>query len=180
MRPFARQVSFSSVNIPAMMRHRSQNIHHALTEIARLIAEKIIAPVRPITTYPVAEAAQAFKALMTGKSTGKVVLTTGKRETVPVLPRRQNISLSPNASYLLIDGVGGIGRSIVTWMTEHSAKNLILLSRSAGNVQKSGRPVAQTMQETGCRIKAISCDISNPADLVSALQQCQLEQLPPI
>ncbi len=179
MRPFARQVSFSSVNLPAMMRHRGQNVHRALTEIARLITEKVLVPVWPITTYPIAKAAQAFQQVMTGKSTGKVVLTTGKGEIVPVLPRRQSVRLSPNASYLLVGGVGGIGRSIVTWMIERGAKNLILLSRSAGNFQKTGRFVAQTMQETGCRIKAISCDVSNSADFVSALQECQLEQLPP-
>ncbi|KAK3167997.1 Type I Iterative PKS [Lepraria neglecta] len=180
MRPFARQVSFSSVNLLTMMRHRDQDVHRALTEIARLMTEKVVAPVWPITTYPIAKAAQVFKRIMTGKSTGKVVLTTGQRETVPVLPRRQNVRLSPNASYLLVGGVGGIGRSVVTWMIEHGAKNLILLSRSAGNVQKTGRFVAQTMQETGCRIKAISCDVSNSADLASALQECQREQLPPI
>ncbi|KAL9074401.1 MAG: hypothetical protein Q9157_004404 [Trypethelium eluteriae] len=180
MQPFTSQASFSPLNILAMMRSRGEDIHLALTEIARLLAQKSIAPVWPITTYSIAEAAQAFKQFMTGKITGKVVLTTGPHETVPIMPRRQSVRLRPNASYLLVGGVGGIGRSVVTWMIEHGAKNLILVSRSAGDLQKTGCFVAQTMEETGCRIKAISSDASKSAALASALQECQREQLPPV
>ncbi|KAF2194360.1 putative polyketide synthase [Zopfia rhizophila CBS 207.26] len=180
MRPFARQISFSPVNLLFMMLHRPQDVHRALTEVTRMLTEKLLAPVWPITTYPIADTAQAFERLTTGKSTGKVVLRTGLQETVPVLPRRQNLRLSPNASYLLVGGVGGIGRSVATWMIEHCAKNLILLSRSAGDAQKTGGFVTEIMEETGCRIKAISCDVSNPSDLSSALQECEREGLPPV
>ncbi|RDW58830.1 hypothetical protein BP6252_13306 [Coleophoma cylindrospora] len=180
MRPFARQISFSSVSLLSMMLHRPQSVHRALTEIASLLMENLLAPVWPITTYPVADTAQAFERLASGKSTGKVVLRTGLQETVPVLPRRQNLRLAPDASYLLVGGVGGIGRSVATWMIEHHAKNLILLSRSAGEVQKTGGFVAEIMAETGCRIKAISCDVSNPSDLASALQDCGREGFPPV
>ncbi|OBT39594.1 Type I Iterative Polyketide synthase (PKS) [Pseudogymnoascus sp. WSF 3629] len=179
MRPFALQVSFSSVNLLAMMRHRKRDVHRTLTKIARLATEKVIAPVWPITTYPIAEAAKAFRRLATGESIGKLILKTDQRQTIPVLPRRQNVRLAPNSSYLLVGGLGGIGRSVITWMIEHGAKNLILLSRSAGDVQKTGRFVAQTMEETGCQIKAISCNVSDSVDLASALQKCR-GQLPPI
>jgi acyl transferase domain-containing protein/NADPH:quinone reductase-like Zn-dependent oxidoreductase/SAM-dependent methyltransferase len=180
MRSFARQICFSSVNLLAMMLHRPQDVHRALTEVTRMLTEKLLAPVWPITIYPIAETAQAFERLTTGKSTGKVVLRTGLQETVPVLPRRQNLRLSPNASYLLVGGVGGIGRSVATWMIEHGATNLILLSRSAGDAQKTGGFASEIMEETGCRIKAISRDVSNPSDLESALQECEREGLPPV
>ncbi|KAI9661826.1 MAG: Type I Iterative PKS [Bathelium mastoideum] len=180
MRPFYRQLSFSSVNLLSMMRHRGEDIHRALTEIARLVKSKAVGPVWPVTTYPIAEVTQAFKRLMTGKSMGKVALTTGQHDNVPVLPRRQTVRLSPNASYLVVGGVGGIGRSVVAWMIEHGARNLVLLSRSAGNVRKTGHYIAQIMQETGCRIKAISCDVSISSELIAALQECQRERIPPI
>ena len=64
-------------------------------------------------------------------------------------------------------------------MIEHGAKTLILLSRNAGNMEKTGAFVAQ-MQETGCRIKAISCDVSNPDSFAAALHECRREDVPPI
>jgi D-arabinose 1-dehydrogenase-like Zn-dependent alcohol dehydrogenase len=180
MRPFARQVSFSSVNLLAMMRHKPQDVHQALTKIGQLVTEKSIEPVWPITTYPIAEATQALKRLMTGKNTGKVVLKTGRDEIVPVLPHRQKVKLFPNASYLIIGGVGGIGRSVATWMIAHGAKHLILLSRSAGSGQTTKEFVDQTMQETGCQIKAISCDVANAAELASTLQNYKSKGFPQI
>ena len=35
MRSFARQISFSPVNLLAMIRHRAQDVHRALNEIVR-------------------------------------------------------------------------------------------------------------------------------------------------
>ena len=180
MRSFARQISFSSVNLLSMMLHRPQEIHRTLTEVTRMLTEKLLAPVWPITTYSIADTTQVFERLATGKSMGKLVLKTGLQETVPVLPRRQNLRLSPNASYLLVGGVGGIGRSVTTWMIEHCAKNIILLSRSAGDAQRAGGFVTEIIEETDCRIKAINCDVSNPTDLASALEQCEREGFPPV
>jgi NADPH:quinone reductase-like Zn-dependent oxidoreductase len=180
MRSFSRQISFSSVNLLSMMLYRPQEIHRTLTEVTRMLTEKLLAPVWPITTYSIADTTQAFERLATGKSMGKFVLKTGLQETVPVLPRRQNLRLSPNASYLLVGGVGGIGRSVTTWMIEHCAKNIILLSGSAGDAQKTGGFVTEIIEETDCRIKAINCDVSNPTDLASALKQCEREGFPPV
>ncbi|TAQ91333.1 hypothetical protein B7494_g300 [Chlorociboria aeruginascens] len=91
-------------------RHRDKDIYHARPEIVLLITRKVLASVWPITTSPIAEAAQAFKHLMTGNSTAKLVLTTSHHEIVPTLPRRQNARLSPNGSSLLASNVGGVGR----------------------------------------------------------------------
>ncbi|KAG8407726.1 Type I Iterative PKS [Metarhizium acridum] len=94
--------------------------------------------------------------------------------------RRQRTTLSPDASYLIVGGVGGIGRSVVRWMVDRGAKNLILLSRSAGDGIKTGGFVEEAMQEMCCRIKAISGDVSDAANLALALQECRQDRLPPI
>ena len=180
MRYLARQISFSSVNLLSMMVHRPEQVHRVLTEVTRMLTEKNVTTVWPITAYPAADIVQAFERISTGKSAGKVVLRTGIQETVPVLPRRQTIKLSPNASYLLVGGVGGIGRSIATWMIDQGAKNLILLSRSAGDSQKTAGFVNEVTEGNECRIKTISCDVSNASDLAAALKECEREGLPPV
>lgn len=176
----AKPLSFSSVNLSAMMRHRVQDMHRALEEIAHLVMVKAIAPISPITTYPIADAASAFKQLTAEKGPGKVILQVDQNQTVPVRRRHQTIRLSPNASYLLVGGAGGICRSIAAWMIEQGATSLILLSRRAGDDQAIRAFADQTMHETGCRIKTISCDVSNLAELKAALQEFQREQLPPV
>lgn len=44
----------------------------------------------------------------------------------------QKLQLDPEDSYLLVGGLGGLGRAISTYMVEHGARNLIYLGRRAG------------------------------------------------
>ena len=107
-------------------------------------------------------------------------MSTKPDEEVKVCPRVAEITrLSCDASYLLVGGVGGLGRSIAHWLIDHGAKNLVLLSRSAGNVEKSSAFVEE-LREAGCRVKAISCDVSIAGHLAQAVQACENEGLPPI
>ena len=180
MRPFTRQVSFSSVNLLSMMRHRQHDVQHALTDVVHLLTERSVTPVWPITTYSIADAAHAFRQLMTGKSTGKIVLTIGEKEIVPVIPRPLSVRFSPDASYLLVGGIGGIGQSVMNWMIEKGAKNIVLLSRSANKLSTTAQLLAKASQEAECQIKAVSCDVSDAAHLKSALQECRQQGFPPI
>jgi NAD(P)-dependent dehydrogenase (short-subunit alcohol dehydrogenase family) len=64
-------------------------------------------------------------------------------------------------------------------MMQHGAKNIILLSRSAGKPGATAS-IAEQAEQAGCRIKGISCDVANSADLNAALQACKDEGFPPV
>lgn len=179
MHPFSHHVSFTSIDILLLMLERGRIIHRVLAEIARLIEDGVIKPINPITVYPMAEAVDALRLLQAGRHMGKVVLSVGSQEMVRVRPPIPRAKLLSTASYLLVGGVGGIGRSTAHWMVTHGAKNLILLSRSAGKSEKTSAFVAD-LEDIGCRVKAISCDVSDPADLSRALCICKEEGLPPV
>lgn len=124
----------------SQLRERASDAHRVLNEIARLIAQGILRPIHPVNVYPMHQVAKAFCLLQTGKHTGKVVLSVDTDEQVKVLPRSPVPKLKPDASYLIVGGVGGLGRSITHWMVDHGARNLILLSRSAGVQNPKNRP----------------------------------------
>lgn len=58
-------------------------------------------------------------------------------------------------------------------MVQHGAKNLIIMSRKA---EKS--PFVAKLEESGCNILCVSCDVSSSSDLLRALQECA--GMPPI
>ncbi|RYP73024.1 hypothetical protein DL771_003892 [Monosporascus sp. 5C6A] len=179
MATFSRVASFTSLDMMSLLRERGPHAHRVLCEVARLAEQKAIGPIHPVTVFPMRQVAKAFRLLQTGKHTGKVVLSVEPGEEVRVLPRAATPKLRPDASYLLVGGVGGLGRSIAHWMVDHGARNLILLSRSAGN-QNSGAFVSH-LREAGCRVVAISCDVANNEDLTRALDTCERDQrLPPV
>jgi acyl transferase domain-containing protein/NADPH:quinone reductase-like Zn-dependent oxidoreductase/SAM-dependent methyltransferase len=179
MRPFTRQTSFSSFDLLTVSRLRGGEVHRVLTDIARLTSAGVVKPVYPVTAYPIAEVSKALRVLQAGKHTGKVVLSAGPAETVPVLPRVRKAKLSAHASYLLVGGAGGIGRSLAHWMVSHGAKNLVLMSRSAGT-SETARALVSQLQEAGCRAKAVSCDVSSANSLTEALDLCDKDGFPPV
>lgn len=179
MATFSRVASYTSVDMIRIFENRRIECHRLISEVARLAGQGIVRPVRSLSTYPISEAAKAFRLLQTGKQMGKVVLSISPDQQVKVLPRVPKATLKPDASYLLVGGVGGIGRSAAFWMASHGAKNLIVLSRSAGKVDSS---FVAGLGELGCRVVALSCDITNADDLTRALRACKRQEppLPPI
>ena len=83
--------------------------------------------------------------------------------------------LSEDACYLVIGGVGGLGRAIVSWMIRHGARNIIIASRSAG---KDGAR-AVDLEECGARVHTLSSDITDEEQLCSLIARCS-KTLPPI
>ncbi|KAJ2969250.1 hypothetical protein NUW58_g10032 [Xylaria curta] len=181
MGSFSRVSSYSSLDMMTLLRHRGRHTHGVLSEVARLVRERILKPVQPVTVWPMGDAAKAFRLLQTGKHAGKIVLSTKQNEEVKVHPCQPTPSarLRPDVSYLLVGGTGGLGRSIAHWMIERGARNLILLSRGANNEGKSGEFVDE-LRETGCRVAAVSCDISIAGHLAQALRTCKDQGLPPV
>ncbi|PWY79152.1 polyketide synthase [Aspergillus heteromorphus CBS 117.55] len=177
MRPFARHISFSAIDLLAYSRQKQAVIHRAMAEIARLLEQGALSPVHPVTTYPLADISQAFRLLQAGKHTGKVVLTVSPTEQVRVLPRGPTAQLRPDASYLLVGGAGGIGRSMAHWLAAHGVRNLIILSRSAATHPAAAALTAELAPT--CRVLALSCDVTSPSSLSQALQTCR-STLPPI
>ncbi|KAI0849455.1 putative polyketide synthase [Daldinia vernicosa] len=187
---FSRGISFTSLDVPTLLRHRGPNIHRALGEIARLFDQGALKSVHPVTVYPMQDAQAAFRLVQTGAQIGKIVLSAGPEERARVIPRPKGLTarfrLRPDASYLIVGGVGGIGRSVAQWLVDRGAKNLILLSRSAGdldldeNQNTNGALFVRELRATGCRVKPVSCDVARATELAKALRACEDEGLPPV
>ena len=180
LRPFARNVSFSAVDLPGLVEHRGTDVHRCLREVVRLIEEKAVTPVHPIIAYAMGDIAEASRLLQSKDHIGKVVLLVGSHERVPVLPRTAAAKLSPDVSYLIVGGNGGLGQSVAHWMVLRGARNLVLLSRSAATSEKTVALVEELLQ-AGChRVLPVSCDVANEDDLAGAMHRCAEEALPPI
>jgi NAD(P)-dependent dehydrogenase (short-subunit alcohol dehydrogenase family) len=87
---------------------------------------------------------------------------------------------------LVVGGVGGIGRSIAHWLVKQGAKNLVLVSRSAGdldlekNQNTEGALFIRELRSAGCRVKPVSCDIALASSLAKTLRACEDDGLPPV
>ena len=56
-----------------------------------------------------------------GSHIGKVVVSLPERNELPTRAAKEVFKLRPNASYLLVGGLGGLGQAIAVWMAEAGA-----------------------------------------------------------
>ncbi|CAG8935901.1 unnamed protein product [Penicillium salamii] len=177
MAPFTRVASFSSIDILALLRLGSPVIHRALGAIVRLLDQGLIHPVKPITTYPIADIEKAFRLMQAGKHMGKIVLSVSDC-IIKYRPLKTSVKLRPDASYLITGGAGGIGKAVAEWLLAHGARSLILMSRS---VTSGAASFTKDLEDThpGSKIHLVGCDISNSSELALAISKC-IADLPPI
>ncbi|KAL4893539.1 putative polyketide synthase [Aspergillus ambiguus] len=187
---FSRGISFKSLDVPMLLRHRRPDVHRALGEITSLVEQQALKPVHPVSVYTMQDAQAAFRFVQTGAQMGKVVLSAEADEQVHLMPRPKGVTaqtqLRPDASYLIVGGVAGIGRSVAYWLVAHGARNLIILSRSAGrldldkNKNTDSALFVRELREAGCRVKPVSCDIGLASSLTMALRVCEDDGFPPV
>ncbi len=97
------------------------------------------------------------------------------------MPRTAATRLRPAASYLVVGGFGGIGRSVCHWLAEHGAKHLAVVSRSA-NATGKVETLRDELSAAGLDVEvtAMGCDISDMTELEKALDEHARARRPPI
>jgi NADP-dependent 3-hydroxy acid dehydrogenase YdfG len=83
----------------------------------------------------------------------------------------------PDASYLLVGGLGGIGQAWALRMIELGAKNLIFMSPS-GARSASAKAAVDKMRQLGAAVHVFECDVADKNKLSSCLTDAA--SLPPI
>ena len=140
-----------------------------LEECIRLYQRGHVTPVKPILTYGAGDAMKAFETLQNRDHIAKVVLKMPPDNTVvPNLRSAGSFVLDPKGSYLLAGGLGGLGRSVATWMVDHGARSLIFLSPNAGLKQRD-QAFLKELESMRCNVSAVAGMVQNLEDVVKAI-----------
>ncbi|OCL05917.1 reducing type I polyketide synthase [Glonium stellatum] len=175
MSPFTRSVTFAAVDLILLGNFKGEIVARALGNVMNLLKEKSIQAVTPTTIYSVSEVEKAFRLMQAGKHLGKVVVKPNFGDSVKV--QQRVIKLLPQASYLVVGGTGGIGRSIARRMVERGAKHLILLSRSAE--ADSNIAFLNELEAAGSKVLARNCDVADKSGLAQVMSECA-KKMPPV
>ncbi|KAH9876419.1 hypothetical protein J1614_003550 [Plenodomus biglobosus] len=174
MAPFERNVSFTSVDIASLYMQKPRLARRVFQEAMAFATKNLLQDYDQVEVRPWSQLAEAMKLVQDTKSTTRVVMKPTTDDHVLVSP----LAFDPSASYLLAGGLGGLGRSIASWLTTHGAKNLIFISRS-GASSPSACTFISSLHASGIRTAVLQCDISSAFDLSSVLSDT-LKSFPPI
>jgi NAD(P)-dependent dehydrogenase (short-subunit alcohol dehydrogenase family) len=169
----------TSVELPTMMRHKPELIARLTEDTVRLYAEGHIREAKPTTVMSFSQIEEGLRILQSGKGVGKMIFVPNPADVVPLVPEQPSeYTLEPNATYVISGGLGGIGRSIATWMVGKGARSLVFLSRS-GKITNAVEDMTAKLESTGCKVKIFTCDVSDKTRLAEVVEVCKAD-LPPI
>ncbi len=136
----------------------------SLTRIFELVSQGVLRPIYPLNCVDVAdELSRAMRQLMSGKAMGKIVLRVQPDRLVPVIHTRSILASSTQASpYLLVGGLGGIGRSLAVLFSAHGARDLAIHSPKSGDSREESRDYLGEAEGDGlAEPNAAASDISD-------------------
>ncbi|KAM4066282.1 polyketide synthase dehydratase [Hirsutella rhossiliensis] len=166
MSRFAANRTFSCVDLSAMMGNEFQ-VQRLLEQIVDLYQQGHFHPICPITVFDAVDVEDAYRHMQQGQHMGKIVVSLSEQDALPLAPSMPEPAFRGNASYLLVGGLGGLGRAIAPWMVSHGARSLIFLSRSAGR-STADHDFFEELREAGCVVQCFSGDVAD-AELVRAV-----------
>ena len=133
-----------------------------------------ISPIRPVEVFDAVSPYNAFKYMQPGQHIGRICMSIREspESTIldaTILDRPNTMELYDLASYLLVGGLGGLGRAISTWMIEHGARHLIYLSRNAGS-SPDDELFVHELNSMGCQVQLVQGSVTNPEDVTRAVE----------
>lgn len=84
---------------------------------------------------------------------------------------KRPVMLNASASYLLVGGLGGLGRSIVTWMVQHGARHLTVLSRGAGTGSPTEIDFMRMLKSMGCTVQLVRGSVTDLDEVERAVEK---------
>ena len=172
LRPFLRNLSFSLVDLRAMLFQRTEFIGSLLGEIMGLFEASAFRPL-PCRVFPISRAAEAFSTMAQARHVGKLVLELRDPDAqiVAAAKKRSRPALSADRSYLISGGLGGLGLSVATWMVREGARHLTLVGRSRPSA--AAQATLAALENAGATVRVALADVSNRADIERVLAEIE-------
>ncbi|OCL02964.1 putative polyketide synthase [Glonium stellatum] len=168
MYTFLANRSYCCVDIAQYIRDRPETTGRMLMKTLDLYRLGHVHSLRPLTVFKAADIEQGFRYLQNGDHIGKAVVSMPENPSeISATAQTPSVTFDPDAAYLLVGGLGGLGRSLATWMVEHGARSLIFLSRSAEGAEN--KEFFEDLTSMRCSVTAVAGNVHVMADVERAI-----------
>ncbi|KAF4494561.1 polyketide synthase [Fusarium agapanthi] len=161
----SRGASYLSVNLIGLFK-RPQVLGRLLERIMALYRGGSL-PVPPLTISSVSDINSSLT-LSSSLKSSETIITHTKDSTVDVARTPPRLELHADATYLLVGCLGGLGRSLTTWMMKRGVRNFAFLSRSGTDSEQTALCV-QDLEDQGARVQVFRGDAAIKGDVERAV-----------
>ncbi|PHH88306.1 hypothetical protein CDD83_7707 [Cordyceps sp. RAO-2017] len=150
--------------------------HRLLQRTVDMFECGTIGPIEPVKLFEAADVEAAFRYMQQGTHLGKVVVSIPENgHGLAATLEPPQTELNPQGTYLLVGGLGGLGRVIATWMVERGARHLLFLSRSAG-LSARDQAFFRELECQGCTARAVRGSVTDKAVVERAMASAPPDQ----
>ncbi|KAI4158412.1 MAG: hypothetical protein LQ342_007453 [Letrouitia transgressa] len=168
---FEQNRSFIGVDCAQICNERPDIVQNMLARSVKWYGQGLIRPIEPMTCFPATKVEECFRYMQKGQHIGKIVITMPKNlEDLHLASINPKISLRPDKAYLLVGGLGGLGKAVSVWLVEHGARHLIYLGRSAGRSDSDKRFIAE-LALMGCSAQWFQGSVAIMEDVQNAVKK---------
>ncbi|KAK3386191.1 polyketide synthase [Podospora didyma] len=182
MAKFEQNCTFSSVDLTLVAAERPKIMNRVLSAVMALIRYNVIQPIGPISTVGLTEVESALRRLQSGKTSGKLIVSHFlPNQQVKATHRTMTTTVvRGDATYIIIGGTGGIGRSLARRMVRRGARHIVLLSRRDTVTAELAQLMEESKLEHGASIYVMGCDAAVETQVNGLMAEIENAGMPPI
>ncbi|XXH00491.1 hypothetical protein Hte_006837 [Hypoxylon texense] len=162
--PFSRGASFVSSNMksprasPKTISKSLKLSVELLKTHSSLLVDHISSGIEVVDIQDVSDATTVSSNENNEKTT--VVRYRQGQSRIKAVEKSPQLHFSPDASYLLVGCLGGLGRSLTRWMMERGARHFAFISRSGADKPEAARLI-ESINASGASTKVFRADVTD-------------------
>ena len=161
MYPFLHNRAYFGIDLATIAADYPAALVPYLNQVLELFREGHLRALLPTTVFEAENVPDAFRYMQKGVHMGRIVVRMPDDPAeLPLTLTAPTPSFHPDAAYLLVGGLGGLGRSVISWMVEHGARQIMAVSPSAGT-RAAHRELVDELRESGCELRCFAGDVAD-------------------
>ncbi|KAI1635391.1 polyketide synthase dehydratase-domain-containing protein [Biscogniauxia mediterranea] len=175
---FQKTASFSSFDLNSVIDADPELGRQLMKQVDRLYREGHITPIRPSSVFKVSMLDQCLQSFSKGEHIGKLVVSFQDSDSLVKMVKQPPAAVfDPKARYIITGGLGGLGRSIIRWMSDRGAQDFVILSRRGANTP-AARLLVDDLAARGIEIETVACDVGKKEEVIHAIEKATTADRP--
>ncbi|RAL13936.1 polyketide synthase [Aspergillus homomorphus CBS 101889] len=164
--------AFFGVDLFKLGMERPEIVRETVSKQMKLLQEGKLHPIRSLNLFDATDIVKAFRYMQTGQHIGKIVIRMPDDPSVLQVTGAHASSalFRSDVAYLLVGGLGGIGRAVATWMVERGARHFVFVSRSGSDTPKAKVFIKDLEAQAECEVMIIQGSVANLEDVQRAVK----------
>ncbi|RYP11136.1 hypothetical protein DL765_007885 [Monosporascus sp. GIB2] len=158
---------FHGIDMAAMVSQKPSLGRRLLEASIKLYMDGLVKPIAPITRFGPSDIKHAFHQFQGNRPIGAICVEfPDDPQALPTDSYANDIHFRQDRSYVLIGGLGGLGRSAAVWLAERGAGSIIFMSRSA-SPNAGNESLARELKALGCEVQIFAGNVTDASTVES-------------